>query len=78
MACCVCRQPHHWAWQPFGPGESPRSFMTPGSHYRGFPVLMVCEECRKRIKAGQETAFVYKKVPYVYTGTTDTVVKPHL
>jgi hypothetical protein len=42
MKCQVCKQEQaEWAWQPFGPNETPDSYTLIGSHYRGFPVIKV-------------------------------------
>ena len=46
-----CSQPADWAWQPFGPSEDYNCFTTPGSHYRGFPVLKLCDEHKTAIQA---------------------------
>lgn len=35
-------------------GEEKPTFSTLGSHYRGFPVLKICDECRERFKAQYE------------------------
>ena len=39
-----------WAWQPFGPDEQP-SYSLLGSHYRGFPVIKICDDCKKETEA---------------------------
>ena len=41
-----------WAWQPFGPDESPDCFTALGSHYRGFPVIKVCGICKSAFQSG--------------------------
>lgn len=63
--CEVCRaQGAAWAWQPFGPDEDAKSaFSTLGSHYRGFPVVKVCDECKEKVQAGQTVSFTYKGQP---------------
>lgn len=53
MKCQACHeQAAEWAWQPFGPNESPDSFMALGSHYRGFPVVKVCDMCKSAFQTG--------------------------
>jgi len=50
--CYVCHEHEAiYAWQPFGPGDDYNCFTSPGSHYRGFPVIKVCDDCRTRILA---------------------------
>jgi hypothetical protein len=74
--CAICHtQPIDMTWQPCGPDQSPACFVTPGSHYRGFPAIGVCAACKTRIEAAltQDTApdvaFVYKGQPYMATIT---------
>ena len=53
MKCQACHeQAAEWAWQPFGPNESPDSFVALGSHYRGFPVVKVCGSCKSAFQTG--------------------------
>ena len=49
-SCKFCSQHAEWAWQPFGPDESPFLFTTLGSHYRGFRVLKVCDSHKSKIE----------------------------
>lgn len=64
MKCQICHekgQYAEWAWQPFGPNETPDSFMLLGSHYRGFLVIKVCGTCRSAIQTGDfEVRFTYQ------------------
>lgn len=55
MKCQLCKQVAEItaSWQPFGPDESIRCLTAPGSHYRGFPVLKVCQDCEQAISSGQ-------------------------
>ena len=55
-----------WAWQPFGPDESPLSFMVLGSHYRGFPVIKITQAECDLIKNGGPFEFTYKKQGYFF------------
>jgi hypothetical protein len=52
-----------WSMQPLGPDEKV-TFTLPGSHYRGFPVVRVCEVCRTKYKSGKNLTFTHKKVEY--------------
>lgn len=64
--CQVCKLGNEalWAWQPFGPSDDwTAAFVTLGSHYRGFPVVKVCDACRQMIKT-QPIFFAYKKTTY--------------
>ena len=52
MRCQICKSNEvDWSWHPFGPGESYDCFSTPGSHYRGFPTIKVCDVCYNLIVA---------------------------
>jgi uncharacterized protein YlaI len=55
--CKICKQREAiWACQPYGPDED-TTFTTLGSHYRGFLVVAVCDECKERIaREGYEVA----------------------
>jgi hypothetical protein len=54
-----------WAWQPFGPDDGVGSFTIAGSHYRGFPVIKVTDEQKRRIEASNLFEFKFKGVHYV-------------
>ena len=62
MKCHSCHeQEAQWAWQPFGPDETPESFQLLGSHYRGFPVIKVCSTCKSAFQTGDFVVrFTYK------------------
>lgn len=61
MKCRICRHNEaDWAWQPFGPGERPDVFTLSGSHYRGFPVIKVCQKCKEALQAGSPAEFIYR------------------
>jgi hypothetical protein len=50
-----------WAWMPFGPAETPDSFLVSGSQYRGFPVIKVCDTCKLAFHTGDFIVrFTYK------------------
>jgi len=54
-----------WAWQPFGPDESILCFTTEGCHYRGFPVIKICDDCKRDIVKGNPgVVFTYKHQGY--------------
>ncbi len=64
-ACAVCHNNlSEWIWQPLGPGEGCKVFTLPGSHYRGFPTVPVCNSCRLRILDGASAPFVHRHVVY--------------
>jgi hypothetical protein len=59
--CAVCKtQERTWTWQPWGPGEG-SVFTLPGSHYRGFAAIPVCDGCKQDIDAGQSVTFTYRR-----------------
>lgn len=62
VKCQLCRKEEAiWAWQPFGPDSDSRSFASLGSHYRGFPVIKICDTCKGRIAYGKQLiVFTYK------------------
>lgn len=60
-----CGHEAEWAWQPFGPGEDVNCLTLPGSHYRGFPTVAVCEECKDKVAEGSPPQFEYRKDIYV-------------
>ena len=49
-SCKFCYRTACWAWQPFGPDESPFSFAFLGSHYRGFEVIKICDYHKDKIE----------------------------
>jgi len=58
--CAICRHARTiHAFQPFGPDDKPL-FTALGSHYRGFPVIPVCDECKQRILSGAPYSFTYQ------------------
>ena len=74
--CSICHKNEvEYAWQPFGPDDKLSMFTLPGSHYRGFPVISVCQDCHDtilKILAHDPTApyvfvFHFKKVGYYIT-----------
>ena len=73
--CQSCRKGEAlWAWQPFGPDESLQSFTALGSHYRGFPVITICDECKGKVQSRHDVAFTYRKVPYLAAGALQKVL----
>lgn len=67
--CAVChtKGSADWAWQPFGPDESVLCFALAGSHYRGFPVVPVCNQCKKLLERkpdGHPIVFTYQGLGY--------------
>ncbi len=66
--CAICKTEEAiWAWQPFGPDPDPvGTFAGLGNHYRGFPVIKVCELCRIEIrKDGTHVEFDHKGTHYI-------------
>lgn len=63
--CQVCHHdPAIHAWQPFGPDST--SFLAEmGWHYRGFPVIKVCEECAMIIRRRGVIEFTYRGQRYI-------------
>jgi len=57
-----------WAWQPFGPAEDSRCVTTLGNHYRGFPVIKICDDCYRDLDNGHTLVFTYKSVRYYSDG----------
>lgn len=67
MKCQCCKgQEVEWSWQPFGPGIGTEVVFTlPGSHYRGYPVIKVCSDCKAIIQHGTAPVhFTYKGTRY--------------
>ena len=83
MKCQVCRHADaEWSWQPFGPDENPLSFALIGSHYRGFPVVKVCDFCKREaiencVETGTPVRFTLKETEYVFDGAQPPY-NPHL
>jgi len=72
--CSVCKSGEVvWAWQPFGPDDSVKSFMFPGEHYRGFPVIMICDHCKEEIERRGHFIFAYKGEHYMAYPTQNRV-----
>ena len=67
MKCQICKdEDAQWAWQPFGPDESPDSFAFLGNHYRGFPVIKVGDVCKNAFQTADfEVRFTYKGHHYI-------------
>lgn len=67
MKCQACKEQEvAWAWQPFGPDEKPDCYTLLGSHYRGFPVIKVCDTCKSAFKTGDfPVTFAYKGHQFV-------------
>jgi hypothetical protein len=81
MKCQCCREEEaSWSWQPFGPGENANTtFVLPGNHYRGFPVIKVGVVCKSAVETGDfPVQFTYKKFHYVYQDGRVSEIKPHL
>lgn len=67
MKCQSCKvQTATWSWQPFGPDALGTTFTTPGSHYRGFPVVKVCESCKEAVLQNHPVNFSYQGNLYAY------------
>jgi hypothetical protein len=66
MKCAVCNEKQaEWSWQPWGPDEDHKqAFMLPGSHYRGFSVVKVCDCCKERIQNGEAVEVKYRGKAY--------------
>ncbi len=57
--CQICkRADREWTMQPFGPDERV-IFTAPGSHYRGFAAIAVCDECKQRVESGETVTFTW-------------------
>lgn len=70
MKCQVCHSSKAiWAWQPFGPGDDILYFSALGWHYRGFPVIKVCDHCYDAI-GGSPTEFTYQNERYITSGVS--------
>jgi hypothetical protein len=75
--CTICKErAREWTWQPFGPDTSHLSFTTPGSHYRGFPALAVCEYCKRLIEMGGKGSIIFRYKYHLYR-VTDAGVEPY-
>ncbi len=44
--------------------DSRETFTVPGWHYRGFPAIPLCDQCKEKIQAGETVQFSYKGVTY--------------
>ncbi len=61
IRCKVCSPRHKareadWAWQPCGPGIV-MTFTVLGSHYQGYPVVKVCDSCKRKLQASKTGRF---------------------
>ncbi len=57
LRCRICRvERAEWAWQPCGPGIV-MCFMLLGSHYRGYPVVKVCDSCKRKLQTSKTGRF---------------------
>jgi hypothetical protein len=60
-----CGKEATWSMQPFGPDER-IAFSLFGSHYRGFPTIAVCDDCKNQIQSDtiHPFYFIYKMWQY--------------
>ncbi len=64
--CQICKiDKVEWAWQPFGPAEDAFLFTFLGSHYRGFAIIKVCNDCRNIIQKNEPIDFYYQGHHYI-------------
>lgn len=72
MKCKVCNENKDYlnSWQPFGPSDSTLCFSLAGSHYRGFPTIKCCDDCKKLLENGESVTFTYKGRIYVANDLT--------
>jgi len=72
--CQICRRAvAEWTWQPFGPSDDfTCAFTALGSHYRGFPAVKTCENCRQQIKT-ERVIFTYRHNGYVTNPATGAI-----
>ena len=64
-----CNNDATWAWQPFGPSDTaPGSFTSLGWHYRGFPVIKLCDDHKQLHQNNIELPFTYKRITYWFQG----------
>jgi hypothetical protein len=68
MKCQACKQQFAtMTWQPFGPDPTGLTFTTFGNHYRGFPVVKICDTCKYNIcEQDHMINFRYRGVYYTY------------
>ena len=67
--CAICgNKKEGWTWQPFGPEEGLNCFTAPGHHYRGFPALHCCDECKQAIQRGDPASFKYQGIWFDLAG----------
>ncbi len=60
IQCKICHVAvADWAWQPCGPGTV-MTFTTLGSHYRGYPVVKVCDWCKRRVQLQKTGHFQFR------------------
>lgn len=71
MRCKLCRTAADflWSWQPFGPDQNSLSFALPGYHARGFAVVKTCDDCKRRMEAGEKIEFIFKGRRYRWDGS---------
>ena len=71
VKCRICHENIAlWAWQPFGPGKPSEGFTLLGNHYRGYPVIKICESCKRGYEAGNAKVFTFKYKFYRVTKNT--------
>ena len=71
--CATCKATiATWAWQPFGPGDDiQHTFAVIGAHYRGFPVIKICDACKKEIQIPIDVIRGHQLVlHFTYKGTS--------
>jgi hypothetical protein len=62
--CGICHNEEViWTMQPDGPGED-IIFAFPGSHYRGFMAVNVCDTCHDVVLRGERVVFTYRGIRY--------------
>ena len=58
-----CKQHAEYAWQPTVAGVR-ETFYRLGFHIRGYSVIPVCDDCRKKIIDGKPTEFRWKGIDW--------------
>jgi hypothetical protein len=61
-----CNHERTWIWQPAGPSTDSLCFVLPGSHYRGFAAIPLCDDHKQAIERGIAKVITYHGQNYVY------------
>jgi hypothetical protein len=75
MYACPHKQDWTWAAQ-WMDDDGPPTFSRVGWHYRGFSMVKVCNDCKRKLQEGQTITVIRKRQPYTLRLLGTPLVQP--